>query len=332
MSPQRQFAHGLVVGANVLMAALYLAFGADSHGPSAETEVGEPLSPSAKPEPTLWRQFDSSDALGDIAYLCWEVGPRPAGSAAERRAAAYLAHQLADLGYVVSLQQDIKLNEAGLSTANVIGLAPRAGGKPRFVLGAHYDTVSSEVQGANDNASGVAVVLEVARRLVRQPLPYAVQVVFFGAEERSPTGASLMGSRHFATRCSGSVAAMLNVDMVGCGTDLHVWQCGARGRYLASLVTRSAAALGLSVDAAGRSCGSDHSSFARVGIPSVWLQSLPDPGNHTSADQPHRISALALQRAGRLLLHTLTSVEPEDVRLLQKRCGRDPKAGRPSGR
>jgi putative aminopeptidase FrvX len=184
--------------------------------------------------------------------VCWEVGPRPAGSAAERQAAAYLARELADFGYIVAVQRGIKLGNAGQSTAKVFGLAPGAGRKPRIVVGAHYDTVSPAVQGANDNASGVAVVLELARLLVRQPLPYAIQIVFFGAEERSPGGDSLVGSRYFARRSAGSAVAMVNVDMVGCGTSLHVWQCGARSRYLAGLVARSAAALGLSVAASGQ--------------------------------------------------------------------------------
>lgn len=332
MTPRRQLTHGLIIGASLALAALWLVFGTESPGSEGTPRTRAPESRPAAAASPLWRLFTASNALGDAAYLSWEIGPRPGGSAAECRAATYLARRLRDLGYAVSAQRGIAMDRPGMTTANIIGLEPNAGHKPRIVLGAHYDTVSGAVAGANDNASGVAVVLELARLLVQRPAPYALQIVLFGAEERRSTGGSLTGSRHFVAHSPEPVAAMVNVDMVGCGTDLHVWRSGARGRYLADLFARSAAALSLPLDADGASPNSDHASFARAGVPAVWLQSLPDPRNHTPRDRVEELSAVSLQRAGRLLLHTLTSIEAEDLRLLQKRCPGPPQAVPRTGR
>lgn len=82
------------------------------------------------------------------------------------------------------------------------------------VVGAHYDSVPGS-PGANDNASGVAVVLEVARALATTPMPRTVQHVLFGAEEFG-----LFGSFAYASERRRGVVAMVYLDMVGWG-DRH---------------------------------------------------------------------------------------------------------------
>ena len=102
-----------------------------------------------------------------------------------------------------------------IESRNVIADMEGTGGDV-VVVGAHYDTVPEGSVGANDNASGTAVILALAEALSRQSLPFTVRFVSFGAEE-----VGLLGSRHYVASLSdaelGRVKAMLNFDVVGSG-------------------------------------------------------------------------------------------------------------------
>ena len=91
---------------------------------------------------------------------------------------------------------------------------------PLVIVGAHYDAVTAG-QGADDNASGVGVVLEVARRLSHYKIDYDVVFVAFGAEE-----VGLRGSDHFVSQMSTSdvdrAIAMINFDSLIFGDKLYI--------------------------------------------------------------------------------------------------------------
>lgn len=315
MLNSRQLVHGLVLGASFILVALSLVFGTVG-GPHSP----EPLLPEKASRPpaihTAWRDFRPEFALGYATYLCQEIGPRPAGGVGEKRAATYLTRQLKRLGYQVEQQGPLALGKPKQHTTNIIGRVAKVVDGPRVIIGAHYDTVSGQVPGANDNASGVAVVLEIARLLAGKSLPYTPEFVFFGGEERQASGASLTGSRGYVCHIKKPVAAMINVDMVGRGEQLYAWVAAGHSNYLTSLLTRSATALTLPLRAGKEDPASDHSSFARAGIPAIWVQCLPDERNHTPGDRIERLSATALERAGRLVMHTLVTLESEDITLL----------------
>jgi Zn-dependent M28 family amino/carboxypeptidase len=81
-----------------------------------------------------------------------------------------------------------------------------------IVIGAHYDTVPG-TDGADDNATGVAVLLELARAIALQPLKYPVQLVAFDMEE-----SGFWGSRHYAAKCKQqqqSIRLMISLEMLG---------------------------------------------------------------------------------------------------------------------
>jgi Zn-dependent M28 family amino/carboxypeptidase len=81
-----------------------------------------------------------------------------------------------------------------------------------IIIGAHYDTVP-DTDGADDNATGVAVLLELARDLALQPLKYPVQLVAFDMEE-----AGCWGSKHYAAKCKQqqqSIRLMISLEMLG---------------------------------------------------------------------------------------------------------------------
>ena len=138
---------------------------------------------------------------------------RAAGSEEEAEAARYVADELAQAGLEPKTQKvpldglDASVNVhallAGRDTAHVI------------VIGAHIDHLGPRFPGAEDNASGVASVLEIARALSarRGELGRSVLFVLFGAEERG-----MIGSRYFVEHPQlplANVAAMVNIDMLG---------------------------------------------------------------------------------------------------------------------
>jgi hypothetical protein len=123
-----------------------------------------------------------------------------------------LVRLLAGGKITAELTVDAQMIEA--TSNNVVARLPGVT-ESTIVLGAHYDSVA-EGPGANDNASGTATVLELARVLPAMDLPFTIQIVLFGAEE-----IGLVGSRHYVGALGPQererIAAMLNFDMVGVG-------------------------------------------------------------------------------------------------------------------
>lgn len=178
---------------------------------------------------------------------------------------------------VVSLVVDTVLETR--TSWNVVGLPPGRG-PARVLLGAHVDSVEGS-PGANDNASGVAAVLEAGRLLARRPGPRTVAVAAFGAEE-----GGLFGSAAHA-RSSQKLFAMLNLDMVGVGSRLLVGQSGSDTRVVEA-VLQAARRLGVHVEPR-RMGGSDHVSFEREGIPAAMLHRPDDPHYHSPQDTADRV-------------------------------------------
>jgi aminopeptidase YwaD len=216
--------------------------------------------------------------------------PRPPGSPGERRAAAIVATRLRALGYAVS-EQSFRLPRGGVSR-NVVG---RTRGAVRVVVVAHTDGVAGTV-AANDNASGVAVMLELAAALAERA---GVLVAALGAEERHETRSTFhLGSLRLTRSLPRSgVRLAVALDMVGVGTRLHV-------RGLEALPNASARAL----LRAGRATylrdpgHSDHAELTRAGIPAAWVQWREDACWHRPCDVVSRVRPRKLEAAYVLVL------------------------------
>jgi Peptidase family M28/PDZ domain/PA domain len=209
----------------------------------------------------------------------------------ERPASQYLP------GARVTLQ--VSLEEIRQRTENVVGILP--GSDPiltdqNIVIGAHYDHVgfghygtrnsTAEGQihhGADDNASGTAVLLQLAEQLSRSQMKPARTIVFaaFSGEELG-----LHGSRHYVNYPSlslSSTKAMLNLDMVGRLRDNRLTVFGTRSaKELSAIVLEEAQKLGLQViesDSVGRS---DHMSFYNRKIPALHFFT----GSHADYHRP----------------------------------------------
>jgi Zn-dependent M28 family amino/carboxypeptidase len=133
------------------------------------------------------------------------------------RAAHYIAAEFAAAGGAVREQP---YTAGGRAYKNVIAtFGPTTGA--RVVVGAHYDA-AGPFPGADDNASGVAGLIELARLIGRAPPPAPVELVAFTLEEPPWFRTGLMGSQVHARalRESGAeVRAMIAVEMIGCFTD-----------------------------------------------------------------------------------------------------------------
>jgi hypothetical protein len=132
-----------------------------------------------------------------------------------QRAATYIERQLSALGYRVASQE---FTADGRTYRNLEATLPGAGRVQEVVvLGAHYDT-AEEAPGADDNASGVAGVLELARLFAGTPQARTVRFVFFPNEEPPWFAGSDMGSRHYATAArtrNDQIVAMLSIESIG---------------------------------------------------------------------------------------------------------------------
>lgn len=205
---------------------------------------------------------------------------RAAGSTEEAEAKEYIFSELRKLGYEVSLQRfSFTKDGKAYSSANVIAVKP--GSSPKIVIaGAHYDSVTAG-KGADDNASGVAVMLEAAERLKNEKTPYTIKFVAFGAEE-----IGYEGSKYYVSQMKYedivNTVAMINLDSLAAGDKMYVY--GGEGNegwvreQALKIARKEKVALetspGLNPDYPAGTTGlwSDHAPFVEKGIPYAYFE------------------------------------------------------------
>ncbi len=212
---------------------------------------------------------------------------------------------------------------------NVLGLLPGSNptappfiggdGGSIVVIGAHYDHLGREpdgaitiMNGANDNASGIATMLEIARLWQAQDF-HPARSVLFAAWDGEEQG--LLGSRHYVenpTYPLTRTVAMLNLDMVGAGEALQIDGEGA----VAAQLQASAGAYGVTTTLTFEG-HSDHFSFYEAGVPAAMLIWWPDTFYHTPDDEVEVIEPEKLKTVGVLSAHTLAALAQGHVELEQ---------------
>jgi hypothetical protein len=157
-----------------------------------------------------------------VTALAEDIGPRPVHDRkAQAKARAYIMGEFRRSGYSPAMKeypnQYLPSLPTGEGFANVEAVHPGQVGEGTVVIGAHYDTVD-DTPGADDNASGVAVLLETARLLARTKVPREIRFVAFGTEEPPSFGTINMGSRHYAQMLKKEnvpVHLMVSLEMLG---------------------------------------------------------------------------------------------------------------------
>ncbi len=279
----------------------------DNAGSPSDTS---PSSPDPQPERSV--RFDQARALRTVTVLAHRYGPREATSAAYAAAARYVERSLRGSGYDVRRQSfqvpagnswgvDVPAGRTWNVVATPVGFD---GSRPFRIVGAHLDTVP-HAPGAEDNASGVAVMLELARLGALDPLRTPVVFVAFGAEEPRGDGDDLhhFGSQVMVQRLvpqwRRSLEAMLSLDRVGVGRVVPVCSGGLEPPTVRAALIRTADTLSIAA-APCLNQSSDHWSFDQAGFPAARIGSTPYAEYHSEADRPRVVSPAQLRRVGQV--------------------------------
>jgi len=159
-----------------------------------------------------------------------------------------------------------------------------------LVLCAHMDSVDGS-PGANDNASGVALLLRLARHYAGHPPgSIGLQFAFFGAEEPLFVGARIHVADSAARGELSTVAGCLNFDMVGVGERYSLRSCDSSvWRNAVSCCEMDVSRRPPAVDVVPMVAASDHWAFHEAGVDAAQLTTGPDPAYHTPGDVAARI-------------------------------------------
>lgn len=283
--------------------------------PATSAPPSDDAPATAEPAPL----FDADRALATVRDLAAGIGPRLATGPAYRQAVALLWPRLVASGYDVS-RQAFRVPggdswgvpvEAGRS-ANVVATPPDFdAGRPYAIVGAHLDTVAV-APGAEDNASGVAVVMELARTLPRDGLP-VVLVLFGGEEPRGPGDLHHFGSKHYVAQMSTperrNLVAMISLDRVGVGRAVPVAAFDGTPTRVRDQLAAAARSLDIPTDV-GFNTTSDHESFAVAGLPAARVGSVDYPEYHSADDLPRVVERSQIARVGRLLTAWVARATP----------------------
>jgi aminopeptidase YwaD len=223
----------------------------------------------------------------DFAVSVSRDGARPAAGALERRAHQRVQRRFERAGLDLRVQ---RFSTPRGRSRNVIGI--RQGTRSCLrVLMAHTDTVPPS-PGAEDNASGVGVLVALAGRLGAIDPPCDVWLVATGAEERIYTGSpdhlGALALRDIVPRARLRYA--LSLDEVGRGTQFRLRSPAARPRKRVERELISARIDWQRDDSTGNS---DHREFELAGLRGVKLGVLDNPCRHTACDTPGRLQRRA---------------------------------------
>jgi hypothetical protein len=289
--------------------------------PGLEREPGPQLEPT--PEPGT-APFDAARALATVREL-EAFGVRVAGTDAETNTAHFIAERLSMLGYSPVVIEDVPLPN-GCTSHNVITRADGTSSRV-IVLGAHMDSKAPS-PGANDNGTGCAALLEMARILAKQPVAATVEFVFFGAEEtidKDPNHHHY-GSRHRVAAMSAAEMAntvgMISVDMIGYGPDFVVRTMLRGPRTMSDLLLSASRKTGSGLTFLkdpGTTGWSDHEAYELAGIPSAWIEWRDDPVYHTAKDTSGHLKVVKVRVAGQLVLDALRGLNKDALEELVTR-------------
>ena len=266
--------------------------------------------------------FSLDSAASYLRTIALDIGPRPMGSASERAAMEYALAKFREFGIqetgILSMRSTTRNTGRAVNTSSGTAYGVLRGKSSRvIVLGGHIDSAGPNLPGANDDGSGSAAVIELARVLAARDNESTIVFALFGGEEQG-----LKGSTHFVETfpMMGEVVLMIQLDMTN-GSDVLIPLVGADGisapTWLVSAAYEEASALGitslsypthflaLNNAAPGGGIGSDHMPFIRKGIPAIDFTSDINDHIHTPQDTYENFTLAGLKRSGDLAYRLL---------------------------
>ena len=262
-------------------------------------------------------EFNADRAYQDVEYQL-SLGPRIPGTSGHEQILDWMESELEAENWQVERQ------ELSINGKNVINLIASRGVGEYILLGAHYDTriladhdpdpslKDDPVPGANDGASGVAVLMELARTLPEN-LPVAIKLVFFDAEDNGGIDDWdwILGSRAFVRELVDKPSAAIIVDMIG-DADLEVYYERNSDIALMEQIWQQARNLGyenIFIPEYRHSMLDDHTPFIEAGISAVDLIDFNYPYWHTTSDTLDKVSPESLKAIGDTLTAWLLDKE-----------------------
>ncbi len=288
-----------------------------------------PLSGIAKPAPA----FDGQSAY-QFLLAQTKFGPRVPGSAAHQRCLDYFTLEMKKYADVVNLQEFMHTGYRGeqIKMTNIIS-SFNLGATNRILLAAHWDSRpyadhdkdkekrNQPILGANDGASGVAVLLELAQLMKQSPPPIGVDIIFFDGEDFGKSGDLenyLLGSKYFTKNKAAGFNPRLGIllDMVG-DQQLEIPKEKNSLKFAPEVVQyvwSIAEELGISQfsNREGDEVYDDHVPLNEAGIKTIDLIDFayPDESNkywHSTEDTPDKCSPESLEAVGKVLTYLLYS-------------------------
>ena len=253
-------------------------------------------------------------AMAAVRHLAGRIGPRPGTSPAYFRAARWVEARLTELGWTVERHRFP--TPAGVSWGIAVPGGPSVNlvatrgdvvpGEPWLLVGAHLDTVP-QAPGAEDNASGIGVLLATAEALAGHRTRLPVVLVAFGSEEpRGPTDADHhYGSTAYVASLTRperrGLRAMVAMDRVGVGDVVPIGSAfapDALTRELRAVGRRAGVPTLVDIDQKS----SDHWSFVQEGLPGARLGGTSYVDYHKPTDIPSVVDPAQLGRTARLVV------------------------------
>ncbi len=247
-----------------------------------------------------------------VRKLAGDIGVRVRATRGETRGARYAAEKLRSFGYNVNIQT---FDVDNGTSRNVVAWWPGSQ-QHGFVVGGHMDTVATS-PGANDNASGIAVILELARLVAGKAPSEWVRFVAFGSEEYGSDGRHHVGSQVFVNRLGETgrkrLGGMTSVDMVADGRPLLVGNSGIADDVVARSLYRRIRDAGIAVRFHTLCDCSDHGPFEHGGIPASFAYSGPEENYHDDTDTVPNMKPDDLLRTGRAMRAFLIAIDRDMI-------------------
>ncbi len=272
--------------------------------------------------------FNADTVYAHIKHLTVNIGPRPMGSLNERIALAWTVEKFvsygADTAYVMELKH-FKKGKRAFNTNSGIAVGIFHGKTDSsIVVGGHIDSANPEIAGANDDASGTASVIELARIWSKKDRHYTMVFTAFGGEEKG-----LVGSSYFVDHYQDldNVALMLQIDMTASDDDIMTLIDSDSSQAPIWLVKDAFAmdrSLGINrlsypahfstINNLANGAGSDHMPFLLKNIPAIdFTSGINKSPIHTQQDILENVSKDMLKKCGLLVNGLITKYQNQGI-------------------
>jgi Zn-dependent M28 family amino/carboxypeptidase len=280
--------------------------------------------------------FTEADLMSSVKTLAArDMEGRQAGTAGNARARAWIVEQFRAAGlrplagssfempFTFERRANPKSDPATMKGVNLAGICRGTGAKDNgaMVLTAHYDHLGVRegaiYHGADDNASGVAVLVALARQCQKTPWMHDAIFVAFDAEEMG-----LQGARAFVKALpipkDRTIALNINFDMVARGDKNEIYIAGTSHRpalkpILEPVASRAPIKVSFGHDTGGGqddwTTQSDHGAFHEAGIPFIYFGVEDHPDYHQPTDTADKINPKFFYQAAVMILDAVTTID-----------------------